>query len=430
MAITRRALLATTSASLLGLQAQTGPAHGRSAKVEAVLLDAADDGGGGIAVRYAEVESVAARGTDQWPFAPTGDEDVYYGAGGDGDGFEGSDRYSIVFAEPRLQVITDGQGRRTYAFGPAARGGRINKHGRNAAGPDGYKPNALFYDQRPAAREMHAFISRGTDPDYRRQAWLVTRNRHDDDWDFSPANLGTLGPGNSRKVFDATLGGAEYTPVGVCQRPNGSIHPDGRLYFYFNKQGNLKSDRTGLSADDPDLLYPSPPQPQHYQVYCARIAAPTTNLGRTGRIAWFRDKSHYSFRTASDWGSMDDAVPIQHDVANPDLEFDPPAMGKHFLVWWNPALGRFVAGKTVEGEYVWLGAATEPWGPFTQFYCERLDGGGVTGGKKFTAQLLPSPSYIETIDDSAYTVFPLLYSGHPEYDGLFVAKLAVRIGDG
>lgn len=206
-------------------------------------------------------------------------------------------------------------------------------------------------------------------------------------------------------MFDAVPSGG-LVPVGVCNRPGGSVHPDGYVYLYFNRQGNLKSFDLYPGADRFRDRRP---------LYCGRIAIPR-GLSPTQRVAFVKNRQNYRFKTARGWSGPGDTA-----AADPIMT-PPYHMGKHFVAWWVPRLGRYVGAKTYIVHNVWLGVSDTPWGPFREVLNERFGLAGERDRLKFTAQLLPSPS----IPDGNGRFFPLAVSGAPYYDGFGLAK--VKLG--
>lgn len=414
MPFTRRTWLATAAAAVLAPPSLGGEANAaafRGATLEDVLGDLGSGREGGRRKRaragaaigeqirvtseglrvlaYARFSGVGAA-TDQWPLAPLGgDRDVYLGAGGDGIGFvdgAGSgakERKKLVFSSIRL--VAAGDNIRCTPHPTAAQADIAGYDVRRKG--DDLKPNALFFDQ--ATGDAYCFVARGRDEN-RRRAWLIASGDRGRSW-----NVGDLPPLPRDPAFDANAPG-RLTPVGVCNRPEGSVHPDGHLYFYFNRQGNAKS--RDLYRGNRALR----------PVYCARIPRPGGG-SLAARRAHFADAGRYQFWTGGGWGPMAAAAPI-HD---PGVD-----MGKHFLVWWIPALSRYVAAKTHSMHNVWLGASNRPEGPFTTLLDRKLSGRG-RDDIQFTAQVLPHPAIVKP--DGIR--LPLVFSGHPNYDGLYLAKV-------
>ena len=309
------------------------------------------------------------RGSDQWPMAPFGGGSRVYLAGhGDGIGLEvnrslgGADRHSLGFS--RLKIATAGR------EGFAIRGepsGSADIAGYSPKAPDDYKPNGIVFDQ--LSGDLHCFIARGTGKKgsaplaNRRRAWVITSLNRGRRW-----NVGDLPALGRDPVFDATEGPG-LVPVGVCQRPEGSVHEGGHVYVYFNRQGNAKSFDLYPSGNSKAALKP---------VYCGRISAPR-DLPAEARAAHFRDRSNYSFWTGSDWsagGALGAAAPVHSPSTY---------MGKHFLVWWIPRLGKYVAAKTHDVHKVWLGTADQPWGPFATAMDKQMGESENREQLKFTA---------------------------------------------
>lgn len=391
-ATTRRAFATTAAATAAALTSSGGVAG-------AADLDAEP-----IRSRVVRLAFHDRRGSDQWPMAPLGGGDGVYLAGhGDGIGLEvnrslgRADRRNLGFS--RLRITTAGRD------GFAVRGepsGGADIAGYSAASPDDYKPNGIVYDQRSG--DLHCFIARGTGKkgsaalSNRRRAWVITSTDRGRSWDVD-----ALPPLGRDPVFDATEGSG-LVPVGVCQRPEGSVHDDGRVYVYFNRQGNAKSFDLYPSGGARAALRP---------VYLARIDAPGGGSAEA-RAAHFRNSRNYSFWTGGGgWSGGGDAGAAE-PVHSPSVY-----MGKHFLVWWIPRLAKYVAAKTHSVHSVWLGTADRPWGPFATAMDKRLGESRNRGQLKFTAQLLPSPA----IADGDETVFPLVVSGAPYYDCLGLAAV-------
>jgi hypothetical protein len=284
------------------------------------------------------------KGSDQWPMAPVGGgEGVYIAGHGDGIGLEvnrslgDADRRSLGFS--RLRITT--AGRDGFAIRGEPQGG-ADIAGFSPRAPDDYKPNGIVFDQ--TSGDLHCFIARGTGSRgspalaNRRRAWVLTSRDRGRSW-----NVGDLPPLGRDPAFDATESDG-LVPIGVCQRPEGSVQEDGQIYLYFNRQGNAKSFDLYPSGNAKAALRP---------VYCGRIAAPT---GRSAdeRAAHFRDSANYSFWAGGGWSAGGDtaaATPV-HDPRT--------YMGKHFLVWWIPRLRKYVAAKTHSVHNVWLGTADQP----------------------------------------------------------------------
>lgn len=341
------------------------------------------------------------RGSDQWPMAPFGGGDGVYIAGhGDGIGFEANgssgDRHNLGFS--RLRITT--AGRDGFAIRGEPSGG-ADIAGYTVKSPDDYKPNGLVFDQRSG--DLHCFIARGTGSKgsaalaNRRRAWVLTSFDKGRSW-----NVGDLPRPGQNPVFDATRSG-DLVPVGVCQRPEGSVQEDGYIYVYFNRQGNAKSFDLYPTGDSKASLRP---------VYCGRIAAPE-GLAPGERAAHFRDRTNYGFWTGGDWSAGGNAA-----AATP-VHSPSTYMGKHFLVWWIPRLGKYVAAKTHSVHRIWLGTADQPWGPFATAMDKKMGASDNREQLKFTAQLLPSPS----IADGDETIFPLVVSGAPYYDCIGLAAV-------
>jgi hypothetical protein len=356
---------------------------------------------GSVSYAYA-VHDGGAAATDQWPMVALGKSGLYLGANGDGIGFydgpgvQAAERKSLLFSWVEFYA-QDGNIRCKKPIQPFD----PDVAGYNPSPPDNYKPHALFYDQKN--RDLHCFLARGigATAENRRRAWLITSGAGATSWNV--AGLPSLG---TNPVFDAVAG--SLVPVGVCNRHEGSVAPDGYLYFYLNRQGNA-SDNTGL--------YPAgDPYPERKPVYCARIKAPRGLASRSRRHAWFKNQRNYEVRTATGWtrGQFQAAAAIH----TPDVY-----MGKHFLVWWVPSLGQYVAAKTHSRHAIWLAVANNPWGPFTPVFDRPVGATGLNDGK-FTAALLPSPVLREGLD----LIFPLVFSGAPGYDGLHVAKIRFKLG--
>jgi hypothetical protein len=173
--------------------------------------------------------------------APFGGGDGVYIAGhGDGIGLEvnrslgDADRRKLGFSRLRLATA----GRDGFAIRGEPPGG-ADIAGYSPKSPDDYKPNGIVFDQ--TSGDLHCFIARGTGSKgsaalaNRRRAWVLTSLDRGRSW-----NVGDLPPLGRDPVFDATKSGG-LVPIGVCQSSEGSVHDDGHVYLYFNRQGNAKS---------------------------------------------------------------------------------------------------------------------------------------------------------------------------------------------
>lgn len=426
MAISRRVLLATTALALVPT-IRSSKAAGLVAEFEDYEPEPSSlSAGSSVAdevivtaegTRIVRFGNYGGNGSDQWPMAPvtaqqTRTEADFIGAHGDGIGL--ADDPSIPnttekrdFGFTRARFYISPQKNFRVRTGTSAIDDDLVDY--NAPSNDDYKPNAIFLDQNNG--DLHCFIARGDDTVTRRRAWLLTSAPDGGSWKSynasgtasDPSGLPAL-PGGF--IFDATTSNG-LTPVGACNRPEGAVHSDGKIYLYFNKQGNLKS----------DFLYPSGnPSPQYKPVYCARIAAPSGIGSRGQRHNYFKNVQNYSFRTASGWSSSGDIA-----AARPIASFS-EYMGKHFLVWWNPKLSLYVAARTHTLHYIWLGVSDKPWGPFDTVLDRTLGNTGLREELKFTAQLLPHPWF----EDADGIRFPLAISGAPFYDCLGIAKIKFK----
>lgn len=250
MIATRRAFIATSAATSL----LSGGARAAEPSVE--IVDYVEDAGPDFAPDPETTRQVVTTpegrvivlharfgksSNDQWPIVSfTNDSDEYLAASGDGVGFLNDpaidnlvEKRKLMFSRLRFVVDSGNFEPTRYQAGVDA-----DIKGYNVSDPDDLKPNALFYDQ--TYGDLHCFVACGTGATSalvnRRRAWLITSFDQGQNW-----NIGDLPALGVDPDFDATSPVNELVPIGVCNRLGGSVI-NGYIYFYFNRQGNVKSD--------------------------------------------------------------------------------------------------------------------------------------------------------------------------------------------